>query len=158
MSFNYEENYKNQLNEGQEFQDFWCSYLWKHECLAIGNFSSKKYQFKIGENLQGFEFKYDKQFQKTGNLWIEIEERNNPKHKYVKSGIYRNDNTWMYCIGDYLTLYFFTKKGLCRLKESNKIALITNKIDTSIGYLMPKSLADKFSAKKIIINKITNFK
>ena len=153
MKFDYEANYKNQLKEAQEFQDFWCSYLWKHECLAIGNFSSEKYQKKVGENLQGFEFKYDKQFCKTGNLWIETEERKTPKQKYVTSGIYRNDNTWMYCIGDYSTLYIFTKKGLCKLVKLNHLSIIANNNDTSKGYLMSKNLASKYAAKVILLKK-----
>ena len=151
MSFNYKANYQNQLNEAEEFQDFWCSYLWKNECLAISNFSSEKYQKKVGENLQGFEFKYDKQLKKTNNLWIEIEERDDPKKEYVKSGIDRSDNTWMYCIGDYSILYIFSKKGLIKLKESNKLAIIENNLRTSKGYLLSQHLADKYCAKKIII-------
>jgi hypothetical protein len=149
--FDYRENYANQLAQAEEFQDFWCEYLWKRECLAICNFSSKKYQYKIGENLQGFEFKQDNYFKKTNNLWIETEERSSPNKEYVKSGIYRPDNAWMYCIGNYSTLYIFSKKGLCKLSESNHITTIENRIKTSIGYLLSKDLADHYCAKKIII-------
>jgi hypothetical protein len=93
MNFDYKENYKKQLEEGQKFQDH-CAY-WLQKILNIGivNFQTKEYQYKFGENMQGIEFKLDKVFKTTGNLWIEIAERNNPDNSYSDSGIFRKDNS-----------------------------------------------------------------
>lgn len=149
MKFDYSANYTTQLEGAQEFQDFWCSYLWKNECLAIGNFGSKKYQYNVGENLQGFEFKHDKKFEITGNFWIETKERTNPNYGYVISGIFREDNSWMYCIGNYKVLYLFSKKWLQRYCNAAKVEIRENNIKTSFGFLLTKELADTYCNHKI---------
>ena len=149
MKFDYSKNYNDQLKEAQEFQDYWCDYLWKNECIAIANFSSQKYQYEVGENLQGFEFKYDKLFKDTNNLWIEIEERTKPEYSYKPSGILREDNAWIYCIGNYDTLYLFTVKGLRKLYKNQYSEIRENTIRTSRGFLLPKDDAEKYCAKKI---------
>lgn len=149
MSFNYSENYYNQLQEGQKFQDY-CAYVLQTK-LSIGvvNFQSKEFQFKLGENMQGVEFKFDNVFQTTGNLWIEVEERTNPELNYSNSGILRQDNSWLYCIGDYRALYIFSKKFLVNLYNSGRYEVIENNLMTSKGFLLPKTDADKYSAYKI---------
>ena len=156
MSFNYSENYYNQLQEGQKFQDY-CAYVLQTK-LSIGviNFQSKEYQFKFGENMQGVEFKFDNLFQNTGNLWIEVEERTNPDLNYPNSGILRKDNSWLYCIGDYRVLYIFSKKFLANLYNSKRYEVIENNLMTSKGFLLPKTDADKYSAYKIENEEITN--
>ena len=156
MSFNYSENYYNQLQEGQKFQDY-CAYVLQTK-LSIGviNFQSKEYQFKFGENMQGVEFKFDNLFQNTGNLWIEVEERTNPELNYSNSGILRKDNSWLYCIGDYRVLYIFSKKFLANLYNSKRYEVIENNLMTSKGFLLPKTDADKYSAYKIENEEITN--
>jgi len=156
MSFNYSENYYNQLQEGQKFQDY-CAYVLQTK-LSIGviNFQSKEYQFKFGENMQGVEFKFDNLFQNTGNLWIEVEERTNPDLNYSNSGILRKDNSWLYCIGDYRVLYIFSKKFLANLYNSKRYEVIENNLMTSKGFLLPKTDADKYSAYKIENEEITN--
>ena len=92
--------YEKQLEVGLEFQDFVTSELYKRGIVVVG-YSSKKYQLNEGENLLGAEIKRDGLFRKTGNLYIEIKEKSHPqKKKYIDSGIYRKDNSWLFVIGD----------------------------------------------------------
>jgi hypothetical protein len=136
------EYYDKQLNDGLEFQDF-CSVKFAERGIPITNFSSKKYQQNKGENLQGYEFKYDKQFRKTGNLWIELAEKTNPSNlTYINSGILRNDNTMFYIIGDYEGIYLMQKKILIVISKSYKI--LENNMKTSKGFLLPTDKAREY--------------
>ena len=143
---NYKEYYKIQLKEGNEYQDYIL-----HELINNGicfvNYSTKKYQKIFGENSAGIELKYDKKFRKTGNLYIEVAEKANPENiNYIKSGIYRDDNSWLFLIGDYETYWLFSKKLLVQLIEAGKYEY--KKTPTSQGYLIPTVGADKYCAKK----------
>ena len=106
------EYYKQQLARGVFYQDFVVEQLYRIG-LPIINYSSKEYQLKIGENKAGVEIKFDDKYKITGNIYIETAEKSDEKNKeYVKSGIYRNDNTWLYIIGDFTTIFIFSKKHL----------------------------------------------
>ena len=145
-------NYKNYYNEclmkGLEYQDFITALLLREIGIPLSGMSSKKYQYKIGENMQGFEIKFDNKFKETGNLYVEVKEKSNPKNRnYVFSGIYRNDNTWIYIIGDYENIFIFGKSHLKLMYEANKYKIV--KKPTSIGFLMPKLDAEKYSLKYI---------
>jgi len=155
MNFDYKRNYRMQLDEGQEFQDH-CAY-WLQKTLNIGivNFQTKEYQYKFGENMQGIEFKLDKVFQTTGNLWIETAERNDPKIPYSSSGIFRKDNSWLYCIGNYDVLYIFQTNILIGICRSERYPIIENNVMTSKGFLLPKHEADKYG-KKIATKSVVN--
>jgi hypothetical protein len=156
MNFNYKQNYQIQLEEGQRFQDH-CAY-WLQKTLNIGivNFQTKEYQYKFGENMQGIELKFDKVFQTTSNLWIETAERHNPDTPYSDSGIFRKDNSWLYCIGNYEVIYIFQKSLLVFLYQTGRYPLIENKLMTSKGFLLPKSSADKYAAAKIATKTVVN--
>jgi hypothetical protein len=65
--------YREQLLEGIEFQDFIAEQL-HLQGVVLQNFSSKKYQLRR-ENLLGLEIKFDKKYEKTGNLYIETAEK-----------------------------------------------------------------------------------
>ena len=139
MAMNY---YDSQLKDGLEFQDF-CSIKFAERGIPITNFSSKKYQIEKGENLQGYEFKYDKQFRKTGNLWIELAEKtDNRNPDYVNSGILRNDNTVFYIIGDYEGVFLIQKKILILM--SGKYRIVENNLKTSKGILFPTEKAREY--------------
>ena len=150
METNYREYYSIQLSEAQEYQD-WCTTVFIKELgVAVTNYQSKKYQYNVGENVQGLEIKNDKKFRETGNLYIEVKEKSHPSNpNYVKSGIYRLDNSWLYCIGDYNIIYIFAKKHLQLIYEAGKYREVTT--PTSIGFLLPINDADKYCAKRIII-------
>jgi len=146
---NYKDYYKDQLNEALEFQDFIADTLYQHG-IVIMNYGSKKYQIGKGENKIGCEIKYDKKFRETGNLYIELKEKSNPYNiNYIDSGINRKDNTWLYIIGDYKTIFIFGKRMLYFL--SQKYTAIENKTKTSIGFLLPITAAEKYCEKKITL-------
>lgn len=145
---NYKTYYFEKLEEGLEYQDFITELLIKEIGISLSTFSSKNYQNKIGENRQGFEIKFDNKMLDTGNIYIEVKEKSNPNnHYYVNSGIYRNDNTWLYLIGNYQTVYIFGKSHLKLMYESNKYREV--KTITSIGFLLPILDANKYCLKNI---------
>ncbi len=127
--------YAEMLEIGLKFQDYVMEKIFIELGIPISYYSSKENQIGKGENLQGIEIKFDDKFKDTGNLYIEIAEKSNANNKFfVQSGIYRDDNTWLYIIGDYDNLFIFYKhhliefhkKGLCKEVETL----------TSKGYLL----------------------
>jgi hypothetical protein len=149
-NYDYHKLYQERLPIGQEFQDFCALQISKNLNIPLVNFSSKEYQFKIGENLQGFEIKYDRCFENTGNLWIEISQRITPDQDYYSSGIFKEDNAWMYCIGNYSIIYIFSKKHLCLMSNCGKWQIHENKLRTSKGFLISREDAERYSANKIV--------
>jgi len=112
------EVYMPQLEEALEFQDFVCLELHKRG-IVLQNTTSQRYQWKT-ENLLGMEIKLDKKFQETGRLYIETAEKAHPNNKdFIPSGIYRDDDTWLFGIGDRKVFFVFSKKVLQRLDRHN---------------------------------------
>ena len=144
--------YNDMLKEGLEYQDFIFDLLYKLG-LPLISYSSKMYQINKGENKSGIEIKYDKKFSKTGNFWIEFLEKSNVNNeKWIKSGIDRDDNTWLYLMGDYEVIYVFSKRHLKMHKErlkKNGSRPMYNNMNTSVGFLLSKRQAD-FMAVRII--------
>ena len=144
MNYNYsndDDYYKKMLKKGLEYQDFVMEFLY-HQGLPLITYSSEKYQIEKGENKLGVEIKFDDKFKETGNLFIEVEERRNENKKYVNSGIFRDDNTWLYVIGNYEWAFIFFKIQLQGLKNKYKIIEIGKK--TSKGFLIPKEDIKKY--------------
>lgn len=141
------EYYKEKLEQGLEFQDHVTELLMKELGISLSSYSSKKWQLR-GENKQGIEIKYDAVHKKTGNFYIEVAEKSAPDNpRYVQSGIYRDDNTWLYIIGDYETLYIFGKSFLCNLHKSGRCQ--EKQISTSKGFLLTQEQANKYALKII---------
>lgn len=142
-SIEYRKYYESNLDDANEFQDFICISLMQRG-IVLSNMSSKKYQYNYGENIQGFEIKLDKKFRESGNLYIEYKEKSDPNNvNYVDSGIVRNDNSWIYCVGDYKGIYLMQKSVLVAMKKGiNKYRHVET--PTSKGYLLPVSDADKY--------------
>lgn len=139
--------YQQQLEDSQEFQDFLTKELSKRG-IHIQCFSSKKYQWEMGESAGGTEIKYDKMFSKTGNLYIETHEKANPANpNYVPSGINR-DNILHWIQGDYGLVFMFSKRELSRYIYSHTDRLKFVIKDTSQGYLLPKFEADNICIAK----------
>lgn len=135
------EYYKEKLEQGLHFQDYVVELLYENG-LPIISYSSKQYQNMIGENKAGLEIKNDENFRKTGNLYIETAEKSNANNKnFVPSGIYRNDNTWLYLIGDRNKIFVLSKKQLRILHQSGKYREV--EISTSQGFLLPVVDAEK---------------
>lgn len=100
------------FRDGIEFQDWVCVQL-ARDGIILQNLASKKYQYEVGENLQGFEIKLDNLCTETGRLSIEIAEKSNAANEaWVPSGIYREDNSWLYIQGNRSRLWIFAKKAL----------------------------------------------
>tara|TARA_R110002020_G_scaffold406109_1_gene616140 strand:+ start:161 stop:592 length:432 start_codon:yes stop_codon:yes gene_type:complete len=138
----------NTLELGRQFQDTILFDLNKRG-ISFSNYTSKKFQYEVGENTAGIEIKHDMKFRITGNLFIEIatKTRNND---WIKSGIFRDDNSWLFLIGDQKKYWIFGKKSLQRvLNFSNFKSILTT---DSKGYLLPVKDADNF-AEKVIENK-----
>ena len=144
----YKNYYNDCLEKGLEYQDFIASLLIKEVGIPLSSLSSKKYQYSVGENLQGIEIKFDDKYEKTGNIYIEVKEKSNPNNnEYVNSGIYRNDNSWIYLIGNYNEIFIFGKSHLILMHKSNRYRAV--KKPTSIGFLLPKEDAEKYCLKQI---------
>lgn len=112
--------HKNSYEVGNEFQDFVCITL-ASDNIILQNINSKKFQFETGENLQGFEIKFDGTHTKTKRLSIEIaEKRIGTNRDFVKSGIYRGDNTWLYIQGNYDLFFIFSVKLLRGLHKTGR--------------------------------------
>jgi len=124
METNYRKDiYAQRLENGNDYQDFICTKLCQYG-IIIQNYCSQKYQ-TMGENRQGLEIKLDRKFRNTGNLYIEIAEKSDPENEYyAESGIYRDDNSRWYGIGDYQTFYWFFKKQLRQLWEKRASFLV----------------------------------
>jgi hypothetical protein len=147
---NYKVYYNEKLQEGLEYQDFITDLLINELGISLSSYSSKKFQNSIGENRQGFEIKFDNRMIDTGNIYIEVKEKANPDNaNYVDSGIFRNDNTWLYLIGNYESVYIFGKKHLILMHEKNTYKQVTT--STSIGFLLPVTDAEKYCLKKLIL-------
>lgn len=137
--------YKAKLEEGLQFQDYVTCELYKRGIIVVG-YSSRRYQNLCGENLLGAEIKRDGRFRETGNLYIEIAEKSHPdKDAFIDSGIKRQDNSWLFVIGDEKTIYMFSTKYLQMLCHRYKCVAG----NTSKGYLMPVEDADKYCLRKI---------
>ena len=97
-----------------EFQDFVCTLLARQH-IVLQNLASKKYQYEVGENLQGFEIKLDQTCSRSLRLSIEVAEKaDGTSQKWAESGILRDDNTWLYIQGNYQVIFVFAKNHLRR--------------------------------------------
>jgi len=145
------EYYKEKLAQGTEFQDFIALTLLDNLGFPLSCFNSKKYQYQFGENRQGVEIKFDDRFKETGNLFIEIAEKTNAINKdFIPSGIMRNDNSWLYVIGNYQNVFIFGKTTLKHLYKSGRYRQV--EIPTSKGFLLDTESVRKYAEKTIIID------
>lgn len=147
----YDEYRIDKIDKGKEYQDFICEWMARNYGIVMTVFSSKKYQYNLGESLQGIEIKYDMMYSDTGNIYIEIGEKAKPREgDYYKSGIFRDDNTWLYFIGNYEELYVFSKKQLKTVYEKKRYFkyIEHNNTKTSCGFLLDKIRAENFCIMK----------
>jgi len=142
--------YTDMILKGGNYATFIYKWLKERKNISVKNYDTKEEQFNIGENDKGIEIKYDDWFARTGNLWIEIKERTKTNKEYVFSGIYRNDNTRFYLIGDYRKAYVFVKKQLQDIQQNYKLR--ENNMKTSWGYLLPEKDAIKYAYAILVFN------
>lgn len=150
MKYKMTEYYKEKLQKGLEYQDFITDILISELGIALSSYASEKHQYTKGENKQGFEIKHDMMYEETNNLYIETAEKTNKLNEnFIKSGIFRNDNTWLYIIGNYKEVFIFSKKHLILMYEKGNYKKAGN--DTSQGFLLDKESAEMYCVKKILI-------
>lgn len=141
--------YAPQLEAGIEYQDYICMRL-HAEGLVLQNIQSKRYQRKR-ENLLGLEIKFDRRFRDTGRLYIETHEKAHPSRpRYVDSGIYRDDDCWLFGIGDHRDFYVFSRKFLRRLDGHGPAWLVRVQTPTSRGFLLPIDKAVELAERHFI--------
>lgn len=121
-------------------------------------------QYLIGENKAGIEIKHDRKFRKRNPpaLWIEYAEKARPRAgDYAPSGIMRHDNSWLFVIGDYKTIFIFGIKTLRRFHKRNlelqgkRFKLV--EWPTSRAFMMPVADALVFAEKVIEIDEDFSF-
>jgi len=143
----------NSYQRGIEFQDFVCARL-AGVGIVLQNLQSKRYQYAIGENLQGFEIKLDDPCTRTNRLSIEIAEKTQADHaQWTPSGIMRNDNAWLYLQGNYEVLYIFSKSLLRRYYA--KIQPPVHELPTIQKFYIGFDVADRLAAKVMYFSDVT---
>jgi len=147
MATNYQPYRDVQIQNGEEYQDFVVDCCWDLLGLAVVQYASALYQKTVGESRTGVEIKHDMKFGVTGNLWIELAEKAVPRPgPYAKSGIQRHDNSWLFIIGDYDTVFVFPITLLRLLASSGRYRHIENGSKTSVGFLLPVNDALKYAS------------
>lgn len=139
--------YAAQLDEGQRYQDFVAHELLR-EGIVLVNYSTQRGQIEYGENALGLEIKYDMKFATTGNFWIETQERRQAAGQWVKSGVFRDDNSWLYGLGNYEEFFIFSKRTLRLLAPQRPIR--DNNLQTSRGFLLSRAEAAELVEKAVI--------
>ena len=135
------EYYKQMLKEGTAYQER------ISKLLGFRNYSTMQEQFRVGENALGMEIKYDKNIARKGNLYFEVMEKSNANNPdYIPSGILRNDNSWLYMVGNDEVAYVFTKRDMFSIIDGERLVEAGTK--TSLGYLIPIEKAEKWKVFK----------
>lgn len=152
----YEQYRQTKMESAALYQDFVVDVCFNTLGLAIVMYTSRAYQLTVGESRTGVEIKHDEMYARTGNLWIECAEKARPRAgDYVPAGIFRGDNSWLYVIGDYDTIYLFSKVLLQGLSASGKWPIQENKTKTSKGFLLKQKDAEKYAAAILTPNAAT---
>lgn len=139
------EYYQRQLEDGQRFQDHVMQVFYEHLKYPLSMFSSREKQMHA-ENMQGVEIKYDKKFRSTGNLYIEVKEKSScTNERWVASGIMKDSDDWLFCVGDYEELFVFARSLLVNWYKGKKYPVVET--PTSIGMLVPVEAARRWAAK-----------
>lgn len=134
----YQAYRQNKTEAGLVYQDFVSDALDRLIGLRVAVYGSKFYQQTKGESRTGVEIKFDDIFATTGNLYIEVAEKAAPRPgPYAASGIWRGDNTKLFVIGNYDTIFVFPLHLLQGLYHSGKYRQLENKYGTSVGFLLP---------------------
>ena len=144
----YDRYYQDKLKQGQEYEKFIVKEMAKlGQTITIYN--TKEEQYNIGESKEGYEIKFDNQYNIYGNLYIELYEKTSPTNTmWYPSGVLRNDNTKYYIIGDTRKFWIFKKAYIQELIKERRV--IENSFHTSKGVLLPWKQIE-FNSKKVKI-------
>jgi len=144
------EYYRQQLDAGQRYQDFVARGLYR--CgFPLVNYQTRDFQLRHGENEFGLEIKFDRIFASSGKFWIEVGEKtHSTDERWRDSGILRDDNAWLYGIGDYNEFWIFGVEHLRRYyAKLPQAELLTNYRETSVGFLLSREVALRLALKTI---------
>jgi hypothetical protein len=145
------EYYTRQLEESREFQDFIVDQLYQEGIPVVMHTSEKKQV--LGENKFGIEFKHDKKMENTGNVYIEYAEKSDPNNiNFVKSGILRDDNSWLWAIANDKVIYIVSKRVLRQIYEKKPPFARFVSTPTSKGFLLKIDLIEQIAEKVIRVN------
>jgi len=151
MSTPYAAYRQNKIESGLLYQDFIVDLMLQVLRFPVTVYSSRLYQTTVGEGPVGVEIKHDEKYAETGNLWIEVAEKAYPRDgAYVPSGVFRDDNSWLYIIGDYDTVFVFAKNILQAFAK--RYNLHENRTRTSQGYLLSDAVARQSAARVLAPN------
>ncbi len=133
-------DFERDLQAGKEFEDFATRILWDHGVVCLPH-RSAKYQWRHGEGLGGIEYKLDRRFRETGNLYIETGERRTTDgtSHWRGSGICDTPRPRLYAIGDYQTIYLLPVAWL----HSVRAKCVEHEGDTMRGFKLPVGSATK---------------
>lgn len=136
--------YSENLEIGLEYQDIVTERFYNDLKMPIVTYNSRERQYSKGENMAGVEIKFDSKSLTSKNVYIEYEEKSKAEYKnYKPSGVYRNDNSWLFVIGNRTTTYILSKCHLRErcdviLKDKNHLGYFLVKTPTSKAILFPK--------------------
>jgi hypothetical protein len=141
-------NYKSNLADAQEFEDFVFDTMLHERKLVVGGYRSRHYQVAHGESATGVEVKFDREFRNTGNLFVETMERANVNEQMLPSGIYHPTNPWLRALGDDSPFWVFATQTLRNIHEQAICREAENRTHTGRGFLLPVCKADRHMAWK----------
>lgn len=152
--------YIQQLNASHRFEVY-IDDLFRRHGYDIGLFYGKDQQYHQGETKAGIEIKCDMQLRKTGNVYIEYQERMTKAGEWVDSGILKPDQTRYFLIGTVEEFFILPREKLQhyydRLVKCGEIIkgmrLVEEKAhQTSKGFIIQRQRArqDHISVQELI--------
>lgn len=136
---------QNSFEDGLEFQDFVADLFATRLGIPLTSYASRKYQFDRGETVQGVEIKFDSWCSRTRRLSIETAEKSRAdQREWIPSGIYREDNTWLYVQGNHDIVYVFAKSTLRILEQTGRFQ--AKEEPTLRAFYLPDDAARKYAA------------
>ena len=86
---------------------------------------------------QNLEIKFDRNYHKTANLFIEVQEKHRAdQDQWVASGIRCCSDAQWFGIGDYMDFFLFRRLELQREQDSGRFTIIEIGVQTSRGFLI----------------------
>lgn len=137
--------HKNMLELGLEYQDNVAKYMMKYHHMPIVYYTSYKEQWR-GESLNGIEVKFDARSTETGNIFM-LTKIKNKSGVWQKSGIYKEDNTIWFIIGNHNEAWMVSKHILLQIVKT--CHEVENNTGECMGYLIPRAKMDKIRCIKL---------
>lgn len=150
------EQFQKDLKRGEEYQKFIEEIFREKLGIVFSCYTTKSEQMRYGENRAGWEIKYcspkwiGRNGKPSGNIFIETEAKNKDNTRYIPGGINKEDNAWLFIVGDYDDIWIFSKKMLKTISHNKMI--INNSMGTAKGFLLNSEEIENYSIHHIKIN------